>query len=195
MKLDITAEEKALFEIVRDVADQLHQEVYAVGGFVRDRIMGYQSKDIDFVTVGDGTLLAEKVYAALGTDAHGITVFKNFGTAMFHYRDLELEFVGARKESYHQNSRKPEVEQGTLYEDQLRRDFTINALALRLQGDDLYSVIDPFGGLEDLSAGKIITPLDPLQTFSDDPLRIMRAVRFATQFSFTIDPVTFEAIS
>ncbi len=195
MKLKITKEEKALFEVVRDTADQLHQEVFAVGGFVRDRIMGYQSKDIDFVTVGDGTLLAEKVCEALGPDAHGITVFKNFGTAMFHYKNLELEFVGARKESYTHDSRKPEVEQGTLYDDQLRRDFTINALALRLQGDDLYAVIDPFGGIEDISSGKIITPLDPVQTFSDDPLRIMRAIRFATQFSFAIDPVTFAAIS
>ncbi|HZV71716.1 MAG TPA: HD domain-containing protein [Saprospiraceae bacterium] len=195
MKLTITSEEKYLFDIVRDVADQLHQEVYVVGGFVRDRIMGHVSKDIDFVTVGDGTLLAEKICSALGPEAHGLSIFKNFGTAMFHFRDIELEFVGARKESYTQNSRKPEVDPGTLHEDQLRRDFTINALALSLQGEDPYNVIDPFGGIADIENKRIVTPLDPLQTFSDDPLRIMRAIRFATQFSFTIDPVTFEAIS
>lgn len=194
MNVDITAEERSLFEVVRSVADQMHQEVYVVGGFVRDRILGYDSKDIDFVTVGDGTALAEKVSAVLGKEATGLSVFKNFGTAMFRYRDLELEFVGARKESYRQDSRKPEVEQGTLYDDQLRRDFTINALALKLQGDSPYALIDPFGGIEDLKSGRIITPLDPQQTFSDDPLRIMRAIRFATQLSFTIDEGTYEAI-
>jgi len=194
MNLDLTADEKALFEIVRTVADQMQQEVYAVGGFVRDRILGYASKDIDFVTVGDGPALAEQVCKSLGKEAIGLSVFKNFGTAMFRYQDMELEFVGARKESYNHDSRKPDVQQGTLYDDQLRRDFTINALALTLQGDRPYSVIDPFGGIEDLKSGKIITPLDPFQTFSDDPLRIMRAIRFATQFSFTIDRGTFEAI-
>jgi len=195
MNLDLTADEKALFEIIRSVADQMQQEVYVIGGFVRDRILGYISKDIDFVTVGDGPLLAENVCKALGKEANGLSVYKNFGTAMFRYRDLELEFVGARKESYAKESRKPEVEQGTLYDDQLRRDFTINALAISLQGENPYEVIDPFGGLEDLEAGKIITPLDPVQTFSDDPLRMMRAIRFAAQFSFTIDLSTFEAIS
>ncbi|MEO6132143.1 MAG: HD domain-containing protein [Saprospiraceae bacterium] len=195
MKLDITAEEKALFEVVRDVADQMQQEVYAVGGFVRDRILGYQSKDIDFVTVGDGTALAEKVCTALGNDAHSLSVYKNFGTAMFRYKDLELEFVGARKESYQQHSRKPDVEEGTLYDDQLRRDFTINTLALKLQGDDAYTVIDPFDGAGDIELKRIVTPLDPVQTFSDDPLRIMRAIRFASELSFTIDTVTFAAIT
>lgn len=173
----------------------MREEVFVVGGFVRDRIMGYQSKDIDFVTTGDGTMLAEQVCRSLGNEAHGLSVFKNFGTAMFHYRDMELEFVGARKESYQHHSRKPEVERGSIYDDQLRRDFTINALALTIQGSDLYEVVDPFNGIEDLKAKKILTPLDPVQTFSDDPLRIMRAIRFATQFSFTIDPVTFAAMT
>ncbi len=195
MNLELTADEKSLFKIISTEADRLGQEVYAVGGFVRDRILGYESKDIDFVTVGDGTILAERVCAALGADATGLSVFKNFGTAMFRYHDLELEFVGARKESYNQDSRKPEVQQGTLYDDQLRRDFTINAMALTLNGDDPYKIIDPFEGLKDLASGRIITPLDPYQTFSDDPLRIMRAIRFATQFSFTIDLKTFEAIA
>lgn len=195
MKLDLTPEEIALFAVIRDVADQMQQEVFVVGGFVRDRILGYQSKDIDFVTVGDGTQLAENICKALGPETHGLSVYKNFGTAMFRYRDFELEFVGARKESYQQHSRKPEVQQGTIYDDQLRRDFTINALALSLQGEDPYTVIDPFNGLEDLKLKRIVTPLDPVQTFSDDPLRIMRAIRFATELSFTIDAETFSAMT
>lgn len=195
MKLDLTPEEKTLFAVVRDVADQMQQEVFVVGGFVRDRILRYQSKDIDFVTVGDGTQLAENICKTLGPEAHSLSVYKNFGTAMFRYRDFELEFVGARKESYQQHSRKPEVHQGTIYDDQLRRDFTINALALSLQGEDPYTVIDPFNGLEDLKLKRIVTPLDPVQTFSDDPLRIMRAIRFSAELNFTIDPTTFEAIA
>jgi putative nucleotidyltransferase with HDIG domain len=194
MILDLTTEEKSLFRIIEAAADELGLEAYVVGGFVRDRLLGFISKDIDFVTVGDGLALAEKVCTLLGEQASNLTVFKNFGTAMFRIGDIELEFVGARKESYHQHSRKPEVEQGTMYDDQLRRDFTINTLAIRLKGDGPFEIIDPFGGIADLDAGRIVTPMDPVQTFSDDPLRIMRAIRFAAELSFQIDPVTFEAI-
>ena len=178
MKLNITAAENALFIVVRDVADRLQQEVYAVGGFVRDRIMGNVSRDIDFVTVGDGTLLAQEVCIALGPDAHGLSVFKNFGTAMFHYKDLELEFVGARKESYSHHSRKPEVQQGTIYEDQPAKRFYNQCVStVAAGGRSIWDVIDPLGGIADIEAKRIITPLDPVQTFSDDPLRMMRGIR------------------
>ncbi|MDQ3017592.1 MAG: CCA tRNA nucleotidyltransferase [Bacteroidota bacterium] len=192
--MELTPAEKELFAQVAKVADRLGQKVYVVGGFVRDRILKLPSKDIDFVTVGDGPFLAEQVAHELGRAASGLSIFKTFGTAMLRYQDFELEFVGARKESYVEHSRKPEVQTGTLEDDQLRRDFTINALAIHIQGDKLYQVIDPFDGLQHLSEKKIITPLAPEQTFSDDPLRMMRAVRFASQLSFTIDDVTFEAI-
>jgi len=195
MKIEINAAEKELFEVIRASAEHLHQEVYVVGGFVRDRILGIPCKDIDFVTVGDGPALAEEVSRRLGADASDLSVFKTFGTAMIRYKDLELEFVGARKESYSADSRKPNVEAGTLGDDQLRRDFTINALAVKLDGDDRYTLIDPFNGLADLREGLIITPLDPHQTFSDDPLRMMRAIRFASQLSFQIDPATLQAIT
>jgi poly(A) polymerase len=195
MYLELNPAEKELFSIVAKQGDLMQQEVFVVGGFIRDRLLGIPSKDIDFVTVGDGPALAESVCKALGVNISGLSIFKNFGTAMFRYHDMELEFVGARKESYSFDSRKPDVQQGTLLEDQLRRDFTINALALRLQGNDPYVIIDPFNGIQDLHEKKIITPLDPHQTFSDDPLRMMRAIRFASQLYFTIDDSTFEAIS
>src|SRR5687768_12567436 len=175
MHIDLTDEEKELFSIIAAEAARLHQEVYAVGGFVRDKILGQSSKDIDFVTVGDGPLLAEKVTAALGKEASGLSIYKNFGTAMLRYRGMEIEFVGARKESYTLNSRKPNVESGTLYEDQLRRDFTINTLAVDLHSSTPF-VIDPFNGMDDIKNKRIVTPLDPHQTFSDDPLRMMRAI-------------------
>ena len=194
MHLQLTSEEKQLFRSIAEQASLMQQEVYAVGGFIRDRLLGLPSKDIDFVTVGDGPALAEKVCKALGKGASGLSIYKNFGTAMFRYHDLELEFVGARKESYSYESRKPDVQQGTLHEDQLRRDFTINALAITLQGDDPFVIIDPFDGLNDLLEKRIVTPLDPHQTFSDDPLRMMRAIRFASQLFFTIDEDTIEAI-
>lgn len=194
MQLDLTTQETKLFSVIGSVAKQINQDVYVVGGFIRDRLLGLSSKDIDFVTVGDGPALAEKVCQALGNETTALSVFKNFGTAMFRYKELELEFVGARKESYTANSRKPDVEQGSLYDDQLRRDFTINALALELTGEDVFTIIDPFNGLKDLAEKRILTPLDPYQTFSDDPLRMMRAIRFATQLSFRIDDATFAAI-
>lgn len=194
MKLDVTSSERQLFEVISQAADQLQQEVYVVGGFVRDRLLNIPCKDLDFVTVGDGPALAEEVSRLLGPEASDLSVFKTFGTAMIRYRDLELEFVGARKESYHPDSRKPSVEQGTLRDDQLRRDFTINALAASLQDGGAYTIIDPFDGISDLRKGRIVTPLDPHQTFSDDPLRMMRAIRFASQLAFEIDPLTLEAI-
>ncbi len=194
MVLELSSSEKQLFNIVSDVADQLGQEVYVIGGFVRDRLLQIPSKDIDFVTVGDGPLLAENVCRALGNDSSALSIFKTFGTAMLRYRDMDLEFVGARKESYQEHSRKPEVETGTLQDDQLRRDFTINALAINIQGKLLYEIIDPFHGIQHLAEKKIITPLAPEQTFSDDPLRMMRAIRFAAQLGFKIDNITFEAI-
>lgn len=194
MQLTLSDPEEKLFRLIGSVASEMNQDVYAVGGFVRDRLLGLVSKDIDFVTVGDGPALAANVIKALGKNITDLSVFKNFGTAMFRYHDFELEFVGARKESYDHNSRKPDVEQGTLLDDQQRRDFTINALAINLTGPDFFTIIDPFNGLADLKNKRVVTPLDPLQTFSDDPLRIMRAIRFATQLSFAIDDKTFEAM-
>lgn len=194
MHLELTQKEKKLFQIIAAQALEMHQDVYVIGGFIRDKLLGIPSKDIDFVTVGEGPALAEQVSKALGNKATGLSVFKNFGTAMFRYGDIELEFVGARKESYNFNSRKPVVEKGTLLEDQLRRDFTINAMALQLQIDQGTAIIDPFDGIKDLKEKRIKTPLDPHQTFSDDPLRMMRAIRFATQLSFHIDDITFDAI-
>ncbi len=194
MKLDVTSSERQLFDVISQAADQLQQEVYVVGGFVRDRLLNIPCKDLDFVTVGDGPALAEEVSRLLGPEASDLSVFKTFGTAMIRYQDMELEFVGARRESYHPDSRKPSVELGTLRDDQLRRDFTINALAASLQDGGSFNLIDPFDGISDLRKGRIVTPLDPHQTFSDDPLRMMRAIRFASQLSFKIDPVTLEAI-
>ncbi len=194
MRLELSAKEEKLFELIADAAAHVRQDVYVVGGFVRDRLLGIPCKDIDFVTVGDGPMLAEEVSRRLGAEASSISVFKTFGTAMIRFGDLELEFVGARKESYAADSRKPFVEQGTLRDDQLRRDFTVNALAAALNGPAKFEIIDPFDGLKDLEQKRIVTPLDPHQTFSDDPLRMMRAVRFASQLHFKIDPVTFQAI-
>ncbi|HOI87712.1 MAG TPA: HD domain-containing protein [Lentimicrobium sp.] len=168
--------------------------VYVIGGYVRDLFLKRGSKDIDFVTVGDGILLAEKVASSF-QGHHPVSVFRNFGTAMFHLDDLQLEFVGARRESYHPDSRKPDVSSGTLEDDQKRRDFTINALAISLNRDSYGELLDPFEGIEDLEKGIIRTPLDPDITFSDDPLRMMRAVRFAAQLGFTIHPETSRAIS
>lgn len=183
-----------IFKTVSEIADQLNQETYVIGGFVRDIILNRPSQDIDIVTIGSGIRLAELVARKLGPSIQ-VSVFKNFGTAMLKYQSLEVEFVGARKESYNENSRKPIVEDGTLEEDQNRRDFTINALAICLNNNRYGELIDPFGGMDDISGKIIRTPLEPGITFSDDPLRMMRAIRFATQLNFTIEEKTLEAIS
>lgn len=178
---------------IGEIADSMGREVYVVGGYVRDIFLQRPVNDIDFVTVGSGISLAKEVSEALGRGDH-LTVYANYGTAQIKYRNLELEFVGARRESYHRESRNPIVEDGTLEDDQNRRDFTINAMAICLNADRYGELVDPFGGIADLHKGIIRTPLDPDITFSDDPLRMMRAIRFATQLNFEIYSETFEAI-
>jgi len=182
-----------VFKLVSGIAAETQMPAYVIGGFVRDLILNRGSKDIDIVVLGNGIEIAEKTAEKIGKNTT-VNVFKNFGTAMLHYGDWQIEFVGARKESYHWDSRKPVVENGTLEDDQNRRDFTINALALSLQREDYGELLDPFGGLSDIEKQIIRTPLDPDITFSDDPLRMMRAVRFASQLRFAIHPVTLSAI-
>jgi putative nucleotidyltransferase with HDIG domain len=183
-----------IFDLVADSARNLGYETYVVGGFVRDLILKRDSKDIDFVCVGSGLNLAKSVSASI-KGKKSIAYYKNFGTASIKFKNFDLEFVGARKESYRKDSRKPVVEDGTLDDDQKRRDFTINALAISLNASDYGELIDPFDGQKDLKRRIIRTPLDPNITFSDDPLRMMRAIRFASQLSFDIEANTFEAIS
>jgi putative nucleotidyltransferase with HDIG domain len=182
-----------IFKILAEVARQTSTEAYVIGGFVRDLLLDRPVTDLDVVTVGDGIDFAESVSKKL--DNQPVKVFKTYGTAMLKYGEWDLEFVGARKESYSRDSRKPDVEPGTLRDDQLRRDFTINALAISLNEDNLGELSDPFGGLSDLEDEIIRTPTDPHRTYSDDPLRMMRAIRFATQLGFTIDESSLEAIS
>ncbi len=179
---------------IAGVAWELNVPAYVIGGFVRDTLLGRKSKDIDILVIGSGIHLARQVADKLGNDVP-VSVFKNFGTAMIKHGDLEIEFVGARKESYQRHSRKPIVENGSLEDDQKRRDFTINALAWSLNKDDYGQFIDPFTGLNDLQAGIIRTPLGPGETFSDDPLRMLRAIRFAAQLKFTIEKNTLSAIA
>ena len=181
------------FRQVSEAADELGLEAYVIGGYVRDIFLRRPSKDIDIVAVGSGIELAKAVARKMGRNAH-LSVFKNFGTAQVKLGDIELEFVGARKESYTRDSRNPIVDDGTLEDDHNPRDFTINAIALCLNASRYGELVDPFDGLGDMDRLTIRTPLDPDITFSDDPLRMMRAVRFATQLGFDIDPVTFEAI-
>ena len=185
-----------IFEIVALVADRENVETYVIGGFVRDHIMGrlHPEMDIDIVVIGDGPAMARAVAREISRSIK-VTVFRTFGTAMFRYQNKDIEFVGARKESYSEDSRKPSVVPGTLADDQNRRDFTINALAISLNRDNPGEVLDPFGGIDDIRNGIIRTPLDPDTTFSDDPLRMMRAVRFAAQLDFRIDDVTLDSIA
>ena len=183
-----------IFKTIADCANQLGVDAYVIGGFVRDIYLGRESKDIDIVTIGKGIELAELVHKQLGDDAH-LSVFKNFGTAQVKFGDLEVEFVGARKESYNRDSRKPIVENGTLENDQDRRDFTINALAIGLSKSNFGKLLDPFNGLGDIDDKILRTPLEPEVTYSDDPLRMMRAIRFASQLNFTIEANSLEAIS
>ena len=182
-----------IFHRISEAADDLQLECYVVGGYVRDLFLERPSNDIDVVVVGSGIKVADRLKQLLGRKAH-LSVFKRFGTAQVKYRDIEIEFVGARRESYSHDSRKPIVEDGTLEDDQCRRDFTINALAVCLNRERFGQLIDPFDGIADMEDGIIRTPLDPDVTFSDDPLRMMRCVRFATQLHFFIEDETFEAL-
>ena len=185
-----------IFNIVSQAAEKLGVRAFVIGGYVRDCFLGRPCKDIDIVAEGSGIELAQAVGEAVKSN---VSVFRNFGTAMLKYHGMEVEFVGARKESYRRDSRKPIVEDGTLEDDQLRRDFTINAMALSLQKEDFGALVDPFGGIRDLAAGIIRTPLDPDTTYSDDPLRMIRAIRFATKLTdgervFRIVPESLESI-
>ncbi|MEO6719551.1 MAG: tRNA nucleotidyltransferase, partial [Ferruginibacter sp.] len=193
MDIDCTDKEHGIFKKIALVASELAVDSYVVGGFVRDKIIGRPTKDIDIVCVGDGNELANNV-AAKFQPKPTVNHFKNFGTAQIKIADIDIEFVGARKESYSYDSRKPQVEAGTLEDDQKRRDFTINAMAVSLNKKDFGVLLDPFNGLHDIKLKILQTPLEPGITFSDDPLRMMRAVRFAAQLDYNIAVPTFEAI-
>ncbi len=188
-----TALDSPILHLVGDEADKLQLECYVIGGWVRDLFLHRVSKDIDIVVVGSGILLAQAVAKRLGKSTH-LSVFRTYGTAQVKKGEIELEFVGARRESYQHDSRNPIVEDGTLQEDQNRRDFTINALAICLNKDRYGELLDPFGGIQDMEECIICTPLDPDITFSDDPLRMMRAIRFASQLGFYLHEETFDAI-
>lgn len=186
--------ETDILKLIGSSADELGIDCYIIGGYVRDIILNRGKKDIDIVAIGKGIELAKRVKEKLGPEAH-LSVFKNFGTAQVKFAEYDLEFVGARKESYNRESRKPVVEDGTLQDDQNRRDFTINALAIGLNGKHKGVLLDPFDGISDLQKKIIRTPLDPAITYSDDPLRMMRAIRFSTQLNFTIEPESLRAIT
>ena len=183
-----------IFKLIQQSSDELNLDSYAIGGYVRDFFLERKSKDIDVVTLGKSIDLANLLHQKLGEEAH-LSVFKTFGTAQIKYHDLEIEFVGARKESYNHNSRNPIVEDGSLEDDQNRRDFTINAIAIGLSKNNFGKLLDPFNGLNDLTNKILKTPLNPDITYSDDPLRMMRAIRFASQLNFQIDEPSFESIS
>jgi tRNA nucleotidyltransferase/poly(A) polymerase len=182
-----------VFKVASEIATEQNLEAYVIGGYVRDLLLDRPSKDIDIVVVGNGLDLAQAIGEKLRVKK--VSLFKNFGTAQFMYKDLDVEFVGARKESYRRDSRKPIVEDGSLQDDQNRRDFTINAMALSLHKENFGDLVDPFNGLDDLEKGIIRTPLEPSQTYSDDPLRMLRAIRFATQLDFKIENKSLQAIS
>jgi tRNA nucleotidyltransferase/poly(A) polymerase len=181
-----------LFQALHEVAVEMGQNAYVIGGFVRDHLLGRPCKDVDVVVEGRGIEMAKHFANKIGSE--GFSYFENFGTAMVMYEDFQVEFVGARKESYRRESRKPIVEEGTLEDDQIRRDFSINAMSISLNAEDFGALHDPFGGVEDLKNGIIRTPTDPNVTFSDDPLRMMRAIRFSTQLDFHIEQATMDAI-
>jgi putative nucleotidyltransferase with HDIG domain len=193
MIFNIEPQERDILFLIGECAKEVNAPAYLVGGYVRDRLLARPTKDLDVVCVGDGIRLAEQVASKLRPIPR-VVVYKRFGTAMLRHKNLEIEFVGARKESYRHDSRKPTVEAGTLEDDQFRRDFTINALAVSLNDEDFGTLIDPFNGLKHLEEKLLKTPLEPGKTFSDDPLRMMRAIRFANQLDFHIDPETFKAI-
>ena len=182
-----------VFKVASEIVTEMNLEAYVIGGYVRDLMLKRPSKDIDIVVIGNGLDLAKACAEKLRVKK--VSLFENFGTAQFNYKDLDVEFVGARKESYRKDSRKPIVENGTLADDQNRRDFTINAMALSLHKDNFGELLDPFEGIEDLEKGIIRTPLEPARTYSDDPLRMMRAIRFATQLDFKIERNSLESIA
>ena len=194
MVFNIKPEERKLLQLISETSAKLDYPVYLVGGYVRDRLLGRPSKDMDVVCIGDGIKLATELSSILRPQPK-VNIFSRFGTAMIKFRDIEIEIVGARKESYTYDSRKPFVEPGTLEDDQNRRDFTINALAVSLNEDNFGEIIDPFNGLLHLEQKLLKTPLEPGKTFTDDPLRMLRAIRFANQLDFVIDSNTFESIS
>ncbi len=194
MEITCTDRELLIFEKIAAAAEQMQVPCYLIGGFVRDKIIGRPTKDADIVCMGDGIELAHAVATSFRPKP-AVAYFKTFGTAQIKLEDLEIEFVGARKESYNHHSRKPDVIPGSIEDDQDRRDFTINALAISLNKKDFGKLVDPFNGVNDIEQKIIQTPLPPLQTFSDDPLRMMRAIRFAAQLHFTIAPETFQAIT
>lgn len=194
MIFNIQPQERKIFELIARCAREIGVPAYVIGGYVRDRLLGRATKDIDVVCVGDGIRLAEALASKLYPTPK-VVVYRRFGTAMLRCDGIEIEFVGARKESYHIDSRKPDVEQGSLQDDQNRRDFTINALAVSLNEDDFGVILDPFGGLEHLECKIIKTPLEPGKTFSDDPLRMLRAIRFSNQLGFVIEKNTLASIA
>ncbi|WP_300601414.1 HD domain-containing protein [Niabella sp.] len=194
MDIQLSDQEREMINKVAAAAQELEMESYLVGGFVRDKLLNRPTKDADIVTIGDGIELARAV-AARCVPTPQVNYFKNFGTAHIHSAGFDVEFVGARKESYQRNSRKPEVSPGTLEDDQNRRDFTINAMAISLNKQNYGQLVDPFNGQQHLEEKIIITPLEPDQTFSDDPLRMLRAIRFATQLNFVIEPATLASIA
>ncbi len=193
MDIACTDKELDILKKISEAAEALQLPCYLIGGFVRDKIIGRPTKDMDIVCLGDGIALAEAVSKKFSPKPE-VNFFKTFGTAQIKTADFEIEFVGARKESYNHNSRKPEVEPGTLEDDQNRRDFTINALAISLNKNDFGKLVDPFNGVQDIEAKILQTPLEPERTFSDDPLRMMRGIRFSAQLGYTIAPTTFQAI-